>query len=1246
MKILKEPHHSPMFLPLALQGRMRLTCTVMVYFDLDDPENPLPDKDMWPQVMKMLPNPPVLDPGLPKPRAEVLAAGKCFAPDGRARQAAQVSISVGGVKKALDVFGDRRWVRAGGAVTGVSDPEPFTVMPLTWERAFGGANDPRNPKGLGLPQPDPAAPVFLPNVEYPGQLMGSPQDRPEPASFLPRDVMHPKRQEKAGTYDDAWKNTRWPYYPDDLNPEFFLGSPPDQWAGEYFKGGEAIEIVNMHPGRQLIASRLPQFTVRLFMTRKEGPKAPPEKDTFEEVPLRIDTVWLFPEAVRGVMVFRGVFNTERDDMADLRYAFLATEPMGQAPQSLEHYLETQTRRVAAMKPVAPVIPDANLKVNRELLKLNRVFKDVARIKAQAMGQVPVLAREPEELAAMGRQAVAGGMATLDSMEAMARKLQDQFGWRATLDPASLAQRRTQLEAVGQKIEATAAKASQAKAAAVANRADALKEAGAHLKAVATPEQLAKAGVHPDNLLPDKDNGLSPWHASGFPFVAACRRALENDPALTSRLKNSGFKNSTLSACWAGYNAQPATFEGADWGLPPGSFTIPAGLTLPRFEGKKLTRILVIPGWPAPPAPDGEPFFAPGSDPAPLWLAAPDAAAPVVIAATEPEALLLEQEIGDVCHVAALASPTEAVPPEAAKALKAAPAVLVAVPAGTQGNLITAAPWLALSDKAQWLTLARGADCLDARQKGEDLRELVLDALPRSAVGLPEDEPEPPFGPAPAKKRPALPDIGGLIQAAMAEVKAFHEARLAPIQAQMKDMQAQARKALAQHGKDYDQVLAEAKSAPRTPFDQAGRELSSKILVQRDSLKAQGLLAPDKEAQMTQAATQAEKLGADSEARFQEGQKQLAEAAKKIEAAKSAKPGPISEVPEDMKATFKAAGMDLDAMVVRTREEVIAMHASGQSLSQAILSGVDLSGLDLSGADFTDCRLARTNFAGAVLDGCTFNKAMAQNADFTGASLKGARFEQAVLTRTSFKKARLAGADLRQASLAQADLEGADLSGTDMRLASLSKSNLAGAVFSGARLKLMAVQECAAANSVWREASLERVLLRKTTLDNADFTGATLASSQIQNCSGRNAVFAKTTFKKGALADCQLPDSDFTGAKASTMHIRGSSLPGADFRGAELSSCRVENSTLTLARLSGARLKGTSFPGSDLEGADLSGSDLLFGSLSKARIVAANLAGANCFGVDFHKAVVGKTRFTATNLKMTALEGKADLLEQP
>ncbi|MFP5221837.1 MAG: DUF2169 domain-containing protein [Acidobacteriota bacterium] len=1240
MKILKEQHHSPMFLPTAIMGRMRLVCTVMVYFDLDDPESPLPDKDMWPQVMKLLPQPPVLDPGLQKPRAEVLLAGKCFAPDGKARQAAQVSLTVGGKQKTLNVFGDRRWTMAGGTAVGISDPAPFTEMPLTWERAYGGAADARNPKGRGLPAKPGDAPGELPNVEYPAQLMGSPKDQPEPASFLPRDVMHPERQKMAGTYDETWKTQRWPYYPDDLNPEFFLAAPPDQWAQDFFKGGESLEIVNMHPKRQVISSRLPQFAVRLFLTRKKAPKAPPEEDTFEEVALRRDTLWLFPEANKGVIIFRGAFDTARDDMADLRYAYMATEAMGEAPKDITWHLEAQNRRVAAMKPVKPAIPDVNRKVNRELLKFNRVTKDIAQAKAQAMGQTPVMPREPEEIEAMGQQAVATGFATLDTMEAMARQFQDQFGWRAALDPASFASKRAKLAETAQKIGQATAKAAQTKAGLTAMKADMVKDASARLKASATPEQLAKAGIDPDNPLPEPGSGLGPWHDRGFAFVVQCRRAFENDPALMARAHSMGLTNRTLAAAWFGFNPAPRIERNEDWGLPSGEFTLPRGLVLPRFEGRKLTRVLLAPGWPEAEESAASAYLVPGSAAQPLWLAAPDETAPVVVAGQEMEARLLEQEVGDVCHVLALPSGDAAPPPEAAKALKAAPAVLVLAPAGQQTSLSPTAPYLKLSDKAQWLTLPKGANCLRARQEQVDLRELVLDALPPASIGMPEDEPEPAFGPAPPKKRPAMPDIAGLVQAAISEVRAFHEARFDPLKATMKDLETQVREAMAKQGQDYDKIMADAKAAPRTPFDQLGDKISSDILAKRDQLKAMGALPADKEADMVKAAAQAKSLGADSEARWQDGQKQLAEAAKKIEAAKAAPGG----IPEDMKARFKAAGMDIEAMVPRTRQEVIDMHAAGRSLSQALLGGVDLSGLDLSGADFTGCRLAGTKFTGARLDGCLFATSMAQGADFGGASLKGARFDQAMLTKTSFKKAGLQNTDMRQANLKQADMEGADLSGANLTMASFSKANLAKAVFSGAALRLTAIQECLMTGAVLREIQMERVLIRKCDLSGADFSGALLASTQIQECTGSGVSFSKATFKKGALADCAFPGCDFTGARAQTLNVRGCDLSGADFRRSAFSGCRIEGSNLTRAAMRGVSARGTSFPGSDLEGADLSGADLLLGSLSKTRIVSADLRGANCFGVDFHKAVVGQTRFDGANLKLTALHQRADLLE--
>ena len=76
-----------------------------------------------------------------KPRADIVLVGRAYAPRGQAVEALDVSLRVGGVSKTIRVIGDRRWEFGGRLMpTYASDPEPFTVMDLIYERAFGGRN--------------------------------------------------------------------------------------------------------------------------------------------------------------------------------------------------------------------------------------------------------------------------------------------------------------------------------------------------------------------------------------------------------------------------------------------------------------------------------------------------------------------------------------------------------------------------------------------------------------------------------------------------------------------------------------------------------------------------------------------------------------------------------------------------------------------------------------------------------------------------------------------------------------------------------------------------------------------------------------------------------------------------------------------------------------------------------------------------------------------------------------------------
>jgi len=145
---------------------------------------------------------------------EVVLLGQARAPGGVPCRRMSVSMAVGSTRRDLVVTGDRRWetTQAGPRP---SDLEPFSSMPLTWARAFGGTCaveidhesfvdlcDVRNAAGrgwnpaiaadslrerlkppAGFPRFDPTR--LLPNVERPESLVTAWEDSPEPACWAP-----------------------------------------------------------------------------------------------------------------------------------------------------------------------------------------------------------------------------------------------------------------------------------------------------------------------------------------------------------------------------------------------------------------------------------------------------------------------------------------------------------------------------------------------------------------------------------------------------------------------------------------------------------------------------------------------------------------------------------------------------------------------------------------------------------------------------------------------------------------------------------------------------------------------------------------------------------------------------------------------------------------------------------------------------------------------------------------------------
>ncbi len=343
MKLVKPFNQSFMYKVYEDGNRFFLTAVILTMFDFNDHSHIPSEIDLWKFVVSELGKETALDPCMPKPNGEALVAGKCYAPAGKPAQALEVRFRLGPISKRLYVFGDRYWVRAGGVSRDISEPEPFAEMRITYKRAFGGEGYDENPDGKGfaeLMSEEGEKYHPLPNIEYADSLVASPKDRPRPASLGPTGMSWPRRLKRAGTYDEHWQNELFPGLARDMDFTFFNEAAEDQWIQGFFRGDEEFEIGGMHPEKPSVSSRLPGIKSRCFLSRiKDG------AEVFQEIETRLDTVWLFPAAEKGIVVYRGVSEVADDEASDVSCSLVAYERMGAAPRTLDHYKAALAKRV-------------------------------------------------------------------------------------------------------------------------------------------------------------------------------------------------------------------------------------------------------------------------------------------------------------------------------------------------------------------------------------------------------------------------------------------------------------------------------------------------------------------------------------------------------------------------------------------------------------------------------------------------------------------------------------------------------------------------------------------------------------------------------------------------------------------------------------------------------------------------------------------------------------------------------------
>lgn len=176
-----------------------------------------------------------------KHACDVLLTGHARAPEGRQVTRLRAGLRVGPMEKLFDVVGDRVW-QAGLTGVGVSAPQPFTEMPISYDRAFGGADryseDERehdaylpNPVGRGWHKHLKNAWLdgkALPNTEELGKGVDFPSDKYTPMALGPLGRGWPQRARYAGTYDQQWLDDVFPFLPADFDERYYQAAPLDQ----------------------------------------------------------------------------------------------------------------------------------------------------------------------------------------------------------------------------------------------------------------------------------------------------------------------------------------------------------------------------------------------------------------------------------------------------------------------------------------------------------------------------------------------------------------------------------------------------------------------------------------------------------------------------------------------------------------------------------------------------------------------------------------------------------------------------------------------------------------------------------------------------------------------------------------------------------------------------------------------------------------------------------------------------------
>lgn len=1193
----------------ALSGR-QLVVTGQICWDLLAPDTCHTDQKLWETATaEFSGSTTVLDHWVPKLRGEFLVCGKAVAPMGMPVSHLNLSVSVGALRKHIAVSGDRFW-RPGLLRTHMTDAVPFLEMPITYERAFGGEGYVLNPVGMGYRAQrdvDDGKNVQLPNLQSSTRPILHQRDEPTPCALGPVDLDWPGKISSSGTFDKTWFKQRYPLPPVDFDYRVYNVAPTDQQLESgFFWGNEAICVDGMHRSEPEIRSRLPGLVMRLFVVKAGSHR-------LLEVPARLDTIWLFPSALKGVALYRAVVECDDADARDIDAIMLACERLDQA-RPIAHYEETYSLRTNEATKALYVLaddqlmPELSLETERELDAKREQVSQQRRKKWQA---------DTEHFKAMtaALTGVAVPSAAADYM------LSGKSAWLEDKLPIVLPEdiARGNVDIAG-----------------IQRTADALQQRGRDMRAAAS--QLVPPALREE---------------MGFSKAEEAQGAMQGKAQIVELLGlhdvQSAFaeKAADLRVLLQRLEADPA-------------LSVPqelSGLMAKNKDGEleKMRAMIRDPKLLA---------FLDESEAVRIELARQTAPASAVQESPEMRASLMNEikkmEEGfsrGILDVPQLSSPLGAM--LKALGINVDPAGMNNKwPPGKIGALIQSslqqavernglAGMVELSGKLQLASLQvlppdKQAQMLPGLERQVDYS--LSEAL---AYKLAYPEAEKRFSEAFSKK-PAVEDISlPNVADGMAQLRqvagdvgdsSLRDRILNLIGQSEEIMSAAMDKALTGHVQDgkVDYQRFQQETAAQAIM------LAGYRLPANDGLPENEWLTYDKRFAVALATAAISRLGLPLALPSMPPSSGVG--AGDGAAAPSALSGLVQRGETMMRDGRRRALMAFSQ--VGEHEAEVAAHL-GAWVQSAHRRGLSLAGRDMAGANLRDADLRGADLTGAFLERADLSGAKLDEAQCDGIVLSGA-----LLTRTSFRHASLRKANLGQVKAHLASFVAADLSDAQLYQADLTHADCTDAVLdrvSGIECVLQNVQahgsRCAQAQFITanlRGIELDRARWQKVVFMKGDMSGFHAPGAQLEEC-----VWAQVNLSHGNVEDAQLRASQFNDCDCNTLRaarvqavgacwIKGSMLR-ANFSLAVLDNSLFESTVLDGANFQRAKMIGATFMRASLKTVCMGQAQLMQARFHNADLSDADLRFANVHGADFSDACLDRVDFTGARRIDTLLE---------